>query len=291
VIEINIAKRLLGQNGEFVFECAFTNDATELVSIFGPSGGGKSTLLKMIAGLETPDAGYIRINGETWYDKELGINLTPQKRKVGFVFQEYTLFPNMSVLENILFAQPTKNIQKTKELLELTELTELAAAYPATLSGGQKQRVAIARAIAREPEILLLDEPFSALDGNVKRKLQDEIVKLKSTLKLPMLFVSHDKEEVFRLSDKVAMVKGGKVDSIQEPSIAFFDSKFSSKFSFIGTILSIKKIDIAHMAYLSVAGQIVQVLLSDADLEELHIGDEVQVGVKAFNPIIKKLGA
>ncbi len=289
MIDISVSKKLLGSNGEFTFECNISNDTNELISVFGPSGSGKSTLLKMIAGLEEPDSGRISIGGEIWYDKVAGINLRAQKRKVGFVFQEYTLFPNMSVMENILFAQSVRNIQKAKELLELTELTELASSYPATLSGGQKQRVAIARAIAREPKILLLDEPFSALDTAVKRKLHDEILRLKSALKMPILFVSHDKEEVFKLSDKVATVQEGKMSTAIAPNEAFFDNKFSSKFSFLGTIISIKKIDIAYMAYLSVGGQIVQVLLTQSDADELKIGDEVQVGAKAFNPIIQKI--
>lgn len=289
MIDINLSKKLLGSGGEFDFGCNISNDTNELISVFGPSGSGKSTLLKMIAGLENADSGYIKIGDETWFDKENGINLRPQKRKVGFVFQEYTLFPNMNVLENIMFAQSAKNAKKAKELLELTELTELIGAYPVTLSGGQKQRVAIARAIAREPEILLLDEPFSALDTAVKRKLHDEILRLKSALSLPILFVSHDKEEVFRLSDKVAEVKNGKISAMLPPEEAFFENKFSGKFSFLGTVISIKKIDIAYMAYLSVGGQIVQVLLSQSDAEVLKAGDEVRVGAKAFNPIIQKL--
>lgn len=289
MIEINVQKKLLGQSGEFVFECDISNDESGIISIFGPSGSGKSTLLKMIAGLETPDEGLIKIGGQSWFDKDSGVNIKPQKRKVGFVFQEYTLFPNMNVLENIMFAQSEKNSQKAKELLELTELVELSSAYPSTLSGGQKQRVAIARAIAREPDILLLDEPFSALDTVVKRKMHDEILRLKSSLKMPILFVSHDKEEVFRLSNKVATVESGKISSLKAPGDALFDSKLSSKFSFYGTILQIKKIDIAYMAYISVGGQIVQVLLTSGDAMELKVGDEVQVGAKAFNPIIQKI--
>ncbi len=289
MVEISVTKKLRGQNGEFVFSCDFQNDGAELISIFGPSGSGKSTLLRMIAGLEQPDSGYIKISKAAWFDAEKKVNWSPQKRKVGFVFQEYSLFPNMSVLENILFAQPKRDHKKAKELLGLTELSELANSYPSQISGGQKQRVAIARAIAREPDILLLDEPFSALDISVKRKLHDELLRLKTALNIPIIFVSHDKEEVFRLSDKVGIVKNGEISKILEPSEAFFDSKFSSKFSFLGTILSIKKIDIAYIAHLSVAGQIVQVLMSESDLTELKVGDEVQVGVKAFNPIIKKI--
>ncbi len=289
MIDIEIKKKLRGQDGEFVLECRIQNDSNELISVFGVSGSGKSTLLKMIAGLENPDSGHIRVGGESWFDSAKNINLAPQKRGTGFVFQEYTLFPHMSVMENILFAQSQKDIDKARQLLQLTELSELADIYPDTLSGGQKQRVAIARAIAREPKIMLLDEPFSALDIVVKRKLHDELIRLKSSLNIPVMFVSHDKEEVFRLSDKVAMIKNGKILSLTTANEAFFDSKISSKFSFFGTILSIKKIDIAYMAYISVGGQIVQVLLSSADMEEFCVGDEVQVGVKAFNPIIKKV--
>ena len=284
-----MTKKLLGQGGEFVFSCDFKNDANELISIFGPSGSGKSTLLRMIAGLEKPDSGYIKVAGEIWFDSSCKIDITPQRRKVGFVFQGYSLFPNMSVLDNILFAQPKKNLQKAKELLALTELTQLANSYPSQISGGQKQRVAIARAIAREPNILLLDEPFSALDINVKRKLQDELSRLKRALGLPIVFVSHDKEEVFRLSDKVAIVKDGKISKITVANEAFFDNKLSSKFSFFGTILEIKKVDVAYIAYLSIGGQIAQVLISESDLEELKAGDEVRVSVKAFNPILQKI--
>lgn len=289
MIDINISKKLLGQNGEFVFECNISNNTNELISVFGPSGSGKSTLLKMIAGLEAPDSGYIKIGNETWYDKDNGIDLKPQHRKVGFVFQEYTLFPNMNVLENIMFAQSKKDTKKANELLKLTELSELSKSYPSKLSGGQKQRVALARAIAREPEILLLDEPFSALDTVVKRKLHDEILRLKSALNLPILFVSHDKEEVFKLSDKIAAVKDGKISAMHSPDEAFFDSKFSGKFSFLGTVINIKKIDITYMAYLSVGGQLVQTLLTEDDIKDLKVGDEVLVAAKAFNPIIKKI--
>jgi molybdate transport system ATP-binding protein len=288
VIDISLNKRLKGQNGEFEFSCHISEDSPKLISVFGPSGSGKSTLLRMIAGLEEADTGRLIINGETWYDKDAKINLSPQQRKVGFVFQEYSLFPNMSVIENILFAQPKKDAKKAEKLLEMVELPALKNARTDALSGGQKQRVAIARALAREPQILLLDEPFSALDTTVKRKLQDEILKIKQEINIPILFVSHDKEEVFRLSELVGIVKDGIVADILPPEKAFFDSKISGKFSFYGRILSIKKADIAYLAYISVGGQITQVLLSENDLKDYAVGDEVLVAAKAFNPIIQK---
>jgi molybdate transport system ATP-binding protein len=289
VIEISVKKRLLGQNGEFEFACDIHEEETKFISIFGASGSGKSTLLRMIAGLESADFGRILVSGEVWFDSSKNINLSPQKRKTGFVFQEYSLFPNMSVAQNILFAQPDKDMEKVVKLLELVELSALKNASVTVLSGGQKQRVAIARALAREPKILLLDEPFSALDISVKHKLQDEILKIKEEVNIPIIFVSHDKEEVFRLSDLVGVVKDGKVKGAIPPQEAFFDSKVSGKFSFYGRILSVKKVDIAYLAYISVGGQIVQVLLTQRDLEEFRVGDEVLVAAKAFNPIIKKL--
>lgn len=289
MINVEVSKKLRGQNGEFEFSCALECDEPKFISIFGPSGSGKSTLLRIIAGLEKADTGRVVVNGEVWFDSSKKINLAPQKRKVGFVFQEYSLFPNMSVIENIMFAQQKKEPKKAKKLLETVELPALANARISELSGGQKQRVAIARALAREPEILLLDEPFSALDTTVKRKLQDETLKIKKEFNIPIIFVSHDKEEVFRLSDTVGTVHNGSVKKTLPPAEAFFDSGVSGKFSFYGRILSIKKADIAHIAYISIGGQIAQVLLSSKDLEELKEGDEVLVAAKAFNPIIKKL--
>ena len=145
----------------------------KLIGLLGPSGSGKTTILRMIAGLETPDSGDIIIDGVRVND------LAASKRGIGFVFQEYSLFPNMSVIENIMFAQKKPDKQKAISLLKSVELDELPNARIDRLSGGQKQRVAIARALAYEPQILLLDEPFSALDTTVKHKLQDEILKIK----------------------------------------------------------------------------------------------------------------
>lgn len=289
MIKVSVAKKLHGQNGEFEFCADLSIDFVGLVSIFGPSGSGKSTLLRMIAGLEKPDSGTIEINGDIWFDGQKGINLPPQKRKIGFVFQEYSLFPNMTVIENIMFAQQKPDRQKALKILKSVELEEMQKASIARLSGGQKQRVAIARALAYEPQILLLDEPFSALDSTVKHKLQDEILKIKKEFSIPTVFVSHDKEEVFRLSDLVGIVKDGKITELKHPTEAFFDSKLSGKFAFYGRVLSIKKADIANLAYISVGGQIVQALLTDDDLKQIKEGDEVTVAAKAFNPIVRRL--
>jgi len=184
----------------------------EFIAVFGKSGEGKTTLLRMIAGLTKADYGYIKVDNEIWFNSRLGINLPPQKRNVGFVFQDYALFPNMTVEDNIKFGMERKDDEFLNKLLELTELTELRKHKPNKLSGGQKQRVALARAVGRKPKILLLDEPFSALDYQTKGKIYEEILKLHKEFNLTIVLVSHNIEEIVNLADKVFIIKDGKID-------------------------------------------------------------------------------
>ncbi len=166
----------------------------ELIALIGPSGGGKTTLLRMIAGLAHPASGRITCNGETWLDIEQGKNLSPQQRRIGYVFQDYALFPHMSAAHNIeaalLHLPKAERHQKSGELIEMVNLSGLETRLPAQLSGGQRQRVALARALARNPRVLLMDEPFSAVDQVTRRKLRFELVQLRQRLDLPIVFVS-----------------------------------------------------------------------------------------------------
>jgi len=150
-------------SGGFLLELEFEMEAEEFIVVLGPSGSGKTTLLRMLAGLEKPEEGSIEVKGEAWYDSKRGINLPPQKRDVGFVFQDYALFPNMSLFENIAFGMKKKDPHRVMELLKLAGLEQLKDKKPSVLSGGQKQRVASLRALAKEPKLLLLDEPLSVL--------------------------------------------------------------------------------------------------------------------------------
>jgi len=289
MISIAVTKNLLGAEGPFSMEVGLTIDPGSLVTLYGKSGSGKTTLLRMLAGLEKPDAGRIEVNGQVWFNSLSGINLPPQKRNVGMVFQDYSLFPTMTVRENLRFAQTRRNEAKVDDIIHLTGLAELQSRYPSSLSGGQQQRVALARAIVSEPDILLLDEPLSALDQSTRTRLQDEILRLHRQLGLSTLLVSHDKQEVFKLSDTVAVIKQGRISRYGSIREVFLDRITSNKFSFVSTILDIRQVDAIYLAVIGVGNDLVEVVLCERDLQELSIGDEVLVASKAFNPIVRKL--
>jgi len=287
LIKVDIEKQLIGTEGKFLLKVNFEVNKNEFLTLFGKSGSGKTTILRMIAGLENPDTGFIEVEGKTYFNSKKKINIPPQKRKVGFVFQNYALFPNMTVYENLEFAMEKPNKQKIEEILEIVELQDLKNRYPNTLSGGQQQRVALARAIIRNPLILLLDEPLSALDLSVRLKLQDEIKKIHKLLNLTTLMVSHDKPEVFKLSDKVLWIDKGKIIKTGNPRKIFIEKEISGKFSFVGTILDIKNSDVIKIATVEIGDNLVEVIITGK--EEFKIGDNVLVSSKAFNPVIKKI--
>lgn len=174
------------------------------LGVSGPSGSGKTTLLRCLAGLERPESGYIADGEEIWFDGSTGIFVPPQRRGVGMVFQDYALFPHLSVLANVMY--PTGDRQRALELLELTRMSAQAAHFPRELSGGQKQRVALARALARKPDLLLLDEPLSALDEDLRDELGDEIRNIQRRTGITALMVSHSRRELERLCDEVLVL-------------------------------------------------------------------------------------
>jgi molybdate transport system ATP-binding protein len=287
LIEVDVEKELSGINGNFSLKIDFKVKKNQFLTIFGKSGSGKTTILRMIAGLENPDKGFIKIDGEYYFNSYKRINIPPQKRKVGFVFQNYALFPNMTVYKNLEFAMEKPDKEKIEEILKIVELEDLKDRYPNTLSGGQQQRVALARAIIRNPKILLLDEPLSALDLSVRLKLQDEIKKIHNFLNLTTIMVSHDKPEVFKLSDKVIWIDKGKIIKSGTPRNIFIEKEISGKFSFVGTILDIKKSDVVSIATIEIGDNLVEVIITGE--EQFKIGDNVLVSSKAFNPVIKKV--
>ncbi len=289
MLKVDVAKKLLGASGEIDFRISCEFGEGEFWAIFGESGIGKTTLLRMIAGLETPDSGVIEADDEVWFDSSKKINLPPQKRRVGFVFQSYALFENMSVIENIYFAQHKKDEKKAAQILEKMELTELTNRRPSTLSGGQRQRVALARAIAQEPKVLLLDEPLSALDAIIRAKLQDELKKTHEKFGLTTLLVSHDRAEVFKLSTMALWLKSGQIYKKGLPKEIFLPKNSSSKFAFSGEILSLEKRDIIYVATIGIGQNIVEVIVDESEVSALSVGCEVSVSAKAFNPIINKI--
>ncbi|MBR0555039.1 ABC transporter ATP-binding protein [Ciceribacter sp. L1K23] len=214
-------------------------DKGEFVSFLGPSGCGKTTVLRMVAGFETPTAGSIVINGK---DQS---RLKPNQRNIGMVFQAYALFPNMNVFDNVAFGlkihgMPKADIEKrVKEMLSLIHLEHLGERYPYQLSGGQQQRVALARALAPKPQVLLLDEPLSALDAKIRVSLREEIRQIQQQLGITTIFVTHDQEEALSISDRVVVMNSGRADQIGTPFEIY--NKPATRFvaSFVGTLSTI----------------------------------------------------
>lgn len=212
MIDIAISRALAGPGGVMPLRFETHIKQEEFVCIYGPSGAGKTSVLRMLAGLLTPEKGHIRVNDIPWYDSAGKVNLKPQLRSIGMVFQEYSLFPNMTVRGNLEFAlQKGESKERVDELLNMTELEQLQHHRPAILSGGQKQRVALARALIRKPEVLLLDEPLSALDSVMQAKLQDYILKVHREFNVTTLMVSHDLAEVAKMSKRVLVLEEGVI--------------------------------------------------------------------------------
>lgn len=198
----------------------------KIIAIYGKSGVGKSTLLRMLSGLMTPDSGLITVDDDIWYESKSKKNIKANKRNIGFLFQDYSLFPNMNVLKNILYGVDA-NYDKEfiNRIIGVSDLKDLLNRDPESLSGGQQQRVALARAIARKPKLLLLDEPLSALDGEMRLKLQEEILAINKIIKTTIIFVSHDLPEVFKLADEVLVVEDGVFTKRGTPSEVFVNKE------------------------------------------------------------------
>ncbi|EOJ7863017.1 sulfate/molybdate ABC transporter ATP-binding protein [Campylobacter jejuni] len=288
MIKIDIKLPINTAKGKKQLELNTCLKANEITAIFGESGAGKTTLLKIIAGLIKPEFGRIEVGDELWFDTQKNVNLAIQKRKIGFVFQDYALFPNMSVKENISYAATSK--QKVEELLSLMNLENLAKIYPKNLSGGQAQRVALARALAREPQILLLDEPLSALDFKMRSFLQDELVKILQHFKITTLLVSHDLAEIYKLSHRILELSDGKIIKDARTNEFFTSSNLSAKLRLSATLLEIKKSDILMIFTLLLNQDIVKITLSEEEFlrtyKNVKIGDTLLLSIKAFNPII-----
>ncbi|MDD4883460.1 ABC transporter ATP-binding protein [Sulfuricurvum sp.] len=287
MISINVTKHLDTAEGSVEAHFELEIGDSEFLTLFGPSGAGKTTLLRMIAGLETPDSGAIEVDGEVWFDTTRRINLTPQKRSIGFVFQDYALFPTMSVRENLLFAAENDEQRRgIDELIELIELTALSDRLPSSLSGGQKQRVALGRSLVRRPKILLLDEPLSALDPSMRQKLQDELAQIHKRFKITTLLVSHDIAETVKLSDRMASVKSGKIVTLSPPLEYFSEKTLSGKLQLIGEVLKIEEDFPVSIVTLLVGSSVVRTVISTEEAAELAIGAQAIISSKAFNPIV-----
>lgn len=209
LLEVNIQKKLKFFDLDISFKLQ-----KGLLAIQGLSGSGKTTTLDCISGIKTPDTGYIILNGKYLYSSKHNINLPIRKRKVGYVFQSYALFPNMTVEKNIFFGIDKKDEQAKEYALELAKklkIEHLLDRFPSDISGGEKQRVAFARALSVRPEILLMDEPFSALDEDLKEKLYEDFIDFKSKENIPMILITHNRYEANKLADNIIHFENGKI--------------------------------------------------------------------------------
>jgi molybdate transport system ATP-binding protein len=216
--DVDFARRLQHGNSTFDLAVAFASDAARLV-LFGPSGAGKTQTLKVMAGLVHADRGRIRVAGRMLFSSAAGVELSPQQRRLAYVFQDYALFPHLTVRQNIAFARragwvnPPRGVRDevVEQGIETFRLQSVAGHYPHQISGGQRQRTAMARSLMNEPKALLLDEPFAALDKGLRQRLREDLAELQRELEIPMLLITHDDDDVRLLADQVVHLRAGRV--------------------------------------------------------------------------------
>ncbi|MDD5532038.1 MAG: ATP-binding cassette domain-containing protein, partial [Syntrophales bacterium] len=209
-VKMSLQCKLIKQTDYFTIEVDFVCPEEKTLALIGPSGSGKTTIIRMLAGLHKPDRGRIECGGRTLFDSENGIHLSPQKREMGYVFQDYTLFPHLTIRENAGFA--AKDVQEADYLLDYFGLKHLGDRKPHQVSGGERQRCAICQALAKRPRLLLLDEPFSALDVVTRRILRTELKRIKGERKLSTIYVTHDIHEALFMADEILPVVDGRIE-------------------------------------------------------------------------------
>jgi sulfate transport system ATP-binding protein len=272
----NVTKRF----GDFVAldDVSVEVPSGSLTALLGPSGGGKSTLLRIIAGLEEPDSGVVEIAGTD------ATRLPPQSRNVGFVFQHYAAFKHMSVYRNVAFGleirkRPKEEIRrKVNELLELVHLEQFAHRRPAQLSGGQRQRMALARALAVEPQVLLLDEPFGALDAQVRKELRKWLRRLHDEVHVTTVFVTHDQEEAMEVADSIVVIAGGRVEQVGAPSELYEQPANDFVMSFLGPVTQLGDV-MVRPHDLELTGEPNGTTIAGTVVRVVRLGFEVRVEV------------
>ncbi len=259
--------------GQFhaVKDVSFSIEKGHLIGLLGPSGGGKTSILRMLAGLETPDSGDIVFHGQRVN------NLPPQEREIGFVFQNYALFKHMTVFENIAFGLKVKKLKKSairervQELVELTGLSGFENRYPHQLSGGQRQRVAFARALAPEPQLLLLDEPFAAIDAKIRQELRTWLRELIERVGITSIFVTHDQDEAIEVADEIMIINGGRVEQKGTPWDIYKQPSTPFVASFIGESTIIE--DVNRLKGFENSSQASRALIRPEYIEIGHAGE------------------
>ncbi|HEV2479212.1 MAG TPA: ATP-binding cassette domain-containing protein [Puia sp.] len=287
-LRFHATKMLHTAQGPQLFEVRFELPQGQTLAIHGPSGSGKTTLLRILAGLTPADTGHIQVGSETWLDTRNHIDLPTRHRSIGFVFQDFALFPNLTVRGQLEYALPPGTRKAAKaagsiidELLQLMELEELQHRRPALLSGGQQQRIAIARAIARSPRLLILDEPLSALDDEMRHKLQDYLLKIQRHYHLTTLLVSHHLPEIVRLSDNVILLEKGRIERQGPPAEVFADKPH---ITITGVIIDLTPTGDTFLVRIDCAGTTVRLTVPAAKAATLQPGHTVTIASTLLNP-------
>ena len=288
MIKFNLKKSIHAAEGLLTLEISQSVMQGDFIGLYGPSGVGKTTILRMLAGLALPQKGHIQVGENVWYDSTRNINLSPQKRDIGMVFQDFALFPNMTVRENIAYAVPAKHDKKIiNELLEIVQLVEFADRYPQTLSGGQQQRVAMGRALAKKPKILLLDEPLSSLDQEARFKLQDEIYKIHHYYGLTTILVSHDLKELSKLCNRVLEINGGSVINEGTPAEIFGEEDKGDPIQISGIVKRISPQLSGYQVEVETEGK--QAIIINVRGADFKTGDTIVIDASIINLKIKRI--
>lgn len=270
MLDFHFHKQLHTTQGLQAWELKGAIPKGALLGVYGASGAGKTTFLRLLAGLEQAQAGYLKVAGEYWYHAAKKLHWSPQKRKVGFVFQDYALFPNMTVQQHLAFA--TSNQLLIQQLLQATDLLNLQQHYPAQLSGGQQQRLALARALALEPSLLLLDEPLSALDGHLRPQLQELLLALHQTWGCTTVLVSHDVNEILRLANCLLVIEGGKANWYEQPMTYFEQQGLALQLA--GQVLAIQ----GTTVLVQLGQQQINLPIPPSQVQQLQVGQTLQLG-------------
>lgn len=287
MIEANLSKILETNNHRLEIDLTLQIPNGSFYSLYGPSGAGKTSTLRLLAGLLQPDHGLIRFHDDVWFDSNKKYSKNSAHRNIGYVFQEGGLFPNMTVFENLEFALTNKKDNKQlHELIGLMRLETLCDRKPNTLSGGQKQRVALARALVQKPKLLLLDEPLAALDNASRMELQDCLIQTHNTLKTTTLLVSHNKEEILKLSDHVLVIDDGKIRRQGSPEIIFKENTPQKNMELQGKILKIEPKGTLFLVTVKIQGNTLEICAQKHEIDTLKVGDKILVSIQDFNPFL-----
>ena len=289
MIEIRIQHPLTSADGADMLKPDLQIAAQQSACLSGASGAGKTTLLRIIAGLLTPQQGFIRAGDQVWLDTERGICLPPQQRRVGMVFQDYALFPHMTVQANIAYTLARSQPALVTHLLQLTGLQALAQRKPAQLSGGQQQRVALARALARiwdQPgSLLLLDEPLSALDAETRSQLQDVLQQAMQQSGCTSLLVSHDMAEIFRLCQRVFVLEHGRIARSGSPEQVFLQGGQAGQLTLQAQVLAVRREEVVYVLSLLIGQEVTEVFASAEQAAGLRAGDRIAVAARSITPL------